>query len=249
MRKKYEPTEAEKKILYDHYDGSTVKINKIMRLLNFDRTDNKYPRWYVRSLARKLGMARVKEPDWSAAEEQYVGDNYPRHGLKALQAGLKRLGFNRTTTAIHLKIKRLGMTRDMDDGFTMRGLFALLMAGQDNHQMIHRWIDLGWLKAKRRGTLRKSVQGGDMFYFAPEWVRAFIVAHPDEVDLRLVDQVAFIRLIAGTGNIVTPCKCPTCGIEWEEPLFNPGVSLVRKYCVNCKLRNADLDMQDCRAAG
>ena len=142
---RYNPTEAEKKILYDNYDGTTVKINKIMRLLNQNGADKKYPRWYVRSLARKLGLSRVKEPDWSAAEEQYVWDNYPKRGLKSLQTGLKRLGFQRTTTAIHLKIKRLGIARDSDDGFTMHGLCHLLFAGQDMQQAIRRWIERGMM--------------------------------------------------------------------------------------------------------
>ncbi|MHB8772981.1 MAG: hypothetical protein ACYC7J_18455 [Syntrophales bacterium] len=242
-QQKYFPTDEEKKVLYDHYDGTTLKINKIVRLL-----DKKYPRWYIRNLAKKLGLARVKEPDWSPAEEVYVEENYPRMGLKALQGGLRRMGYRRSTTGINLKIKRLGMTRDMDDGFTMHGLCDLLFAGQDMCKAIRRWIELGWLKAKRRGTLRKESQGGDMWYVSPDWVRAFILAHPDEIDLRLVEQLALIRLIAGTGNIVTPCKCPTCGAEWDEEMFNPGVSLVRKYCPNCRLRHADVEVYYNRVA-
>lgn len=229
MKRKYSPTEEELQIVRDHYDGTTLMINKIVRLLN-----KKYPRWYIRNLARTLGLARVKEPDWRAEEETYVYENYPRMGLKALQSGLRRKGFIRSTTAIHLKLKRLEITSNMDDGWTMRGLCALLFAGQEMHKTIHRWIDMGWLKARRRGTLRVRRQGGDMYYFAPDWVRAFILAHPDEIDLRLVDPIAFIRLVAGTGDIVTPCVCPSCAAEWEKAVFNPGVSLMRIYCDLCR---------------
>ncbi len=242
---KYFPTAAELAIIHDNYDGSSLRLSKIMRLL-----DRKYPRWYVRRQAGKMGLARVVEPDWTAAEESYVSDHYPRMGLKALRAGLIRQGwFPRSTTAIHIKITRLGITADRDDGFTLRGLCNLLWAGQEMHHIISRWQENGWLKGHRRGTLRKAIQGGDHWYFSPEWVRAFVIAHPEEIDIRLVDKVAFISLVAGD-NLTLPaaCKCPGCGREFKKRMFNPGLKVLRVYCDACKAANAGDDGETYRVA-
>ncbi len=245
-KKKYFPTDEELAIIRDNYDGSSLKLNKIMRLLA-----RKYPRWYVRRVAAGMGLAQIKEPDWTAAEESYVADHYPRMGLKALRAGLIRnCGFPRSTTAIQLKIKRLGIiAADVDDGFTLRGLCNLLWGGQEQHHIIERWMANGWLRGKRRGTLRKTCQGGDMWFFAPEWVRAFIIAHPEEIDLRLVDKVAFIRLVAGDHLMLTAaCKCPGCGVEFSKRPFNPGLQKLRIYCEACKIGNECGDKETYRVA-
>ncbi|MEN6358482.1 MAG: hypothetical protein ABFD59_00250 [Smithella sp.] len=230
--KKYNPTQKELAIIRDNYDGSTVKINKIMRLL-----EKKYPRWYVRKLAGELGLARTKEARWSAAEEQYIIDHYPQMGMKKLQAGILRLsGIKRSYTAIWLKTRRLDMISNEDDSFTLRGLCNFFWSGQENHSIVYRWIDAGWLKAKRRGTLRKKSNGGDQWYFAPEWIRNFIIAHPEEIDLRLVDRIPFIKLLASGSACMElcVCKCPRCGQEHEMKLFNPGIVTPRIYCPTCK---------------
>ena len=234
MKKKYFPTDAELQIIRDLYDGSSLRLNKIMRLLG-----RKYPRWYVRRRAGEMGLARVIEPDWTAVEENFVYENYPRLGLKSLQRVLKRAtGVARSTTAIHLKIKRLGMVAADGEGFTLRGLCNFLWAGQEMHKIIYRWMEKGWLKGKRRGTLRTKKQGGDQWYFDPAWVRSFIVNHPEEVDLRLVDPKTFISLVAGDTEILCACKCPRCGKEYEDRGFNPGAKLLRIYCPDCRMKAA-----------
>ena len=204
MNQKYFPTEAELQIIRDLYDGSSFKFSKIIRLIG----RHKYPRWYIGRIAREMGLGRVIEPDWTAAEEAYVDEHYPKMGLKALRRGLIHNGmFPRSTTAIKLKIRRLGIHASDGDGFTMRGLQNFLWGGLEQHHIIARWIEKGWLKGKRRGTLRKAgKQGGDTWSFSPEWVRAFIIAHPEEIDLRMVDPIAFIRLVAGD-NLTLPADC------------------------------------------
>jgi len=243
MKKQYFPTDEELQIIRDLYDGSTLRLNKIMRAL-----DRRYPRHYVRRVAATMGLARVKEPDWTDAEEALVYDCYPRLGLMALRTKLKYLtGVSRSTIAIHLKIKRLGMVATDGEGFTLRGLCNFLWAGQEMHEKVYQWVDKGWLKAKRRGTLRTKKQGGDQWYFDPAWVRSFIIAHPEEIDLRLVDPIAFIRLVAGEVESLTMCKCPRCGKKYEARAFNPGCRLLRIYCETCQ-RSDDLEAEAYRAA-
>ncbi len=246
MKTKYFPTETELKIIRDLYDGSSFRLSKIMRLIGRE----KYPRWYIRRIAGEMGLAKVKEPDWTATEEAYVNDHYPNMGLKALRRGLINNNmFPRSTTAIHLKIKRLGLLSSDGDGFTLRGLLNFLWAGLEQHHIITRWIEKGWLKGKCRGTLRTKKQGGDQWYFAPEWVRAFIIAHPEEIDLRMVDPVAFIRLVAGD-NLTLPasCKCPDCGAEFEKRMFNPGLKVLPVYCDGCKNAHDGGDCETYRIA-
>jgi hypothetical protein len=231
VKTKYCPSESELAIIREHYDGSTFAIGKIMRLLG-----GKYPRWHVRKLAAGMGLARVKEPDWIPAEESYLQEHYPQMGLKALRAGLIRAGhFPRSTTAIHLKIKRLRISAAYDDGFSLRGLQAFLWGGQEQHHIVTRWMEKGWLRGKRRGTLRSKSQGGDVWYFSLDNVRAFIISHPEELDLRLVDPVAFIRLLAGDSETMVACRCPRCGLEWEKMIFAPGVSRLHRYCDACRI--------------
>ena len=230
MNKKYFPTDSELQIIRDLYDGTTLRLGKIMRALG-----SKYPRWYVRRQAVVLGVARAKEPYWTAAEEAYVEDHYPRFGLKHIQRGLKStLAVQRSINAIQVKIRRLGLHSASGEGFTLSGLCGFFWSGQENRKAIHRWMENGWLRGKRRGTLRTKEQGGDHWFFDPEWVRSFIIAHPEEIDLRLVDPVAFIRLVAGGGKVPTMCKCPGCGLIYETKTFNPGVRMLRIYCESCK---------------
>ena len=110
------------------YMGTRPDLNQIMRLLG-----RKYPRWYVRRLAAHMGLAIPKPADWTAAEESYVAEHYPKMGVKALQKGLRHnFGVSRSTTAIHVKVKRLGLLSADGEGFTLRGLCKLLWNDQEN---------------------------------------------------------------------------------------------------------------------
>ena len=192
-KKKYFLTEDELGVIGEHYDGSTYKINKIMRILN--AAGPKYPRWHIRHIAQSNGWARTKEPNWLPAEEEWLAQNYPRKGMVAIQKGLRRIngGTLRTPTAITLKKKRLHINK-RSDGLTMRMMEDLL--GADHHK-IARWMTLGLLKAKRKGTERKETQGGDMWHFEILKVRKFIISNPTEIDIRRVEPVSFIHLVSG----------------------------------------------------
>lgn len=241
---KYSLSETELSIIRNAYDGTSVKLNIIMM-----RLKRKYPRWYVRRLAGKMGLARTKEPRWSPEELDYLFNNYPRMGLRKLRAGLRRIsGFTRTFIAIHLKQKRLGITPDQDDGFTLRGLMQLLWRGQEQHHIIYRWINNRWLKGKRRGTLRTKKQGGDQWYFDPVWVRNFVIAHPEEIDLRMVDPIPFIRLLVGDTETLAQCRCPRCKGDYEVMLFSPDPGVNWRYCDKCRITIAEEENEHSIAA-
>jgi hypothetical protein len=70
------------------------------------------------------------------------------------------------------------------------------LLGADHHK-IERWIEHGWVKNGRKGTNRTEAQGGDMRHFEAKDLREFIINNPDEIDLRRVEPMSFIQLVAG----------------------------------------------------
>jgi len=227
---KYQLTPEETDLIKRNYDGTTLAINRIMRA-----TKGKYPRWYILKMGGKFGLSKAMPADWTPEEMNWLIDHYPEYGLKKLQKGLlHNFKVRRSLDAIHIKVTRMGLLAENGDGFTMRSLCSFLFKGQENHSTVERWIAKGWLKGKRRGTLRTKENGGDMWYFSTERVRNFIIAHPDEIDLRLVDPVAFIRLVAGDQEILQTCLCPSCGIEHEIKTLKLDPIKPRIYCERCR---------------
>jgi hypothetical protein len=104
---------------------------------------------------------------------------------------LKAVGYGRTVTGIHLKLKRMRFKRD-GSFYSANGLAQAL--GIDSHA-VTRWIRSGHLKAKLRGTERIEQQNGDIYLIHERDVRRFILAHPTDIDLRKVDQLWFLDLI------------------------------------------------------
>lgn len=58
----------------------------------------------------------------------------------------------------------------------------------------------GWLKSLGRGVDRPQ---GDYRFFTDEALRRFVRKHPDQIDLRRVEKLWFIDLLAGL-NISVP---------------------------------------------
>lgn len=153
------------------------------------------PRWWVSKRARSLGLVtpRFKEPPWSEAELEIIG-NHAHRDPKSIQRRLKSAGYSRTETAIVVKLKREGATREDPDHFTATGLSKLM--GIDA-KSVTRWIDKGWLKADRRGTDRVEAQGGDQWWIHRRNVRAFILGNASAVDIRKCDKFWLLELLGG----------------------------------------------------
>jgi len=191
-KRKYFLTPDEIRIIQENYNGTTLRTNKILRLIGLE----KYPRWYIKRKANEMGLSQCKKnPDWSEREIEFLHDKYPRKGWTAFIRGLQRIngGIYRSATAIQLKAKREHINK-RSDGFTMRMTEELL--GKDHHR-IQAWIERGWLISNRKGTRRTEAQGGDMHHIEAKDLRAFVIAHPDEIDLRKVEPFNFIQLVAG----------------------------------------------------
>lgn len=184
LPKKYFWTPEQDELIRKCYDSQTHTITELAARF-------KVPRWVVRRRASQLGIARCKEPFWSKVDEQYLEKHYPKKSIVTIA---KHLG--RTLTAVALKKKRLGITKTME-GYTLRGICEGL--GVDHHK-VEKWIRAGWIKVRGRGVDRPQ---GDYKYFTEKDLRNFIRRHPDEIDLRRVDRLWFIDLLAGVKTSVS----------------------------------------------
>jgi DNA-binding transcriptional MerR regulator len=179
-RKRYILNEHAVALLRERYDSQTETIDQLSQLLGV-------PRYTVRRWAQVLGLARTKERPWSEKEIAYLESHFHRLHVSTLARKLKR-----TTTAVALKAKRLGI-RKCGEGYTIRSLALAL--GVDDHKVSH-WIDLGLLKATRRQTDRAC----DPYFIPEKAVQEFIVSHPLEIDLKRADGLWLIDLLAKGGG-------------------------------------------------
>lgn len=151
------------------------------------------PRWWVSRRAAALGFVapRFKDPEWTPAELEIVEAMAHRSSISIVRA-LARKGYRRTATAITVKLKRLGTDRTDPDHYTATTLAGMM--GVDA-TTVSGWIEKGWLAAKRRGTARTPVQGGDMWWISRRAVRRFVVENTARVDLRKVEKFWFVDLL------------------------------------------------------
>lgn len=188
-RQRWQSNEHIDAVIVRAYAGAITKgaINDLARSLG-------RPRWWVCSRAQRLGCVapRFKEPPWTEAEIQIIADRAHRDPA-TIRRALVRAGFARTETAIVVKLKRIGATREDPNHYTATGLGVLL--GVDT-KTVTRWIEKGWLKARRRGTERTPQQGGDQHWIHRQDARRFIVDNAAAVDIRKADKFWFIDLLA-----------------------------------------------------
>jgi len=155
-----------------------------------------YPHWRIKRYVQEQGWAirQKREPDWSEEEKLILSRN-AHYGLVGIQGKLKKAGFSRTTTAIHVKKTRLRLRANQEGYSAIQVAEAL---GIDSHS-VSRWIKQGRLRATMRETLRTAKNGGDTYYIKDKWVRDFILENLAEIDIRKVDKYWFVDLLAG-GN-------------------------------------------------
>ena len=96
-----------------------------------------------------------------------------------------------------LKIKHLGVSRRVRNGYTMRNLETCL--GADHHK-IQRWVADGWLRDRLQGTRRHDGNGRDIHRFREKDILGFIRQHPLEINLGRVDAVWFLDMILFKGR-------------------------------------------------
>lgn len=179
-KKKYFFDEASDRLIRERYDSRTETICRLSKSLGV-------PGWAIKRRAQALGLARTKEKPWSEKETAYLESNLHRLSLAVLA---RKTG--RSVTAVAIKAKRLGI-RKIDEGYSVRSLAQAF--GVDDHKIID-WINLGILTASRRNSERPR----DIYFISDRAIKRFVSAYPTEFDLKKVDQLWFIDLLAGVGR-------------------------------------------------
>ncbi len=153
-----------------------------------------WPRWSVNRRASEMGIAQTKELPWSEREVVILErwGHLTDHGI---QTKLAKSGFHRSLTAVHLKVKRLRIKRNLD-GYSAHSLSQAF--GVDGH-VVTKWIARGMLKAERRGTARTGQQNGDTYWITNADVKQFIAGYPNEIDLAKVEKFWFLDLVTDGG--------------------------------------------------
>jgi hypothetical protein len=113
----------------------------------------------------------------------------------------KRLG--RPESSVVNKLKHMGTSRRVREGYTMRDLEQCL--GEDHHK-ISIWIANGWLRDRLQGTERHGGNGNDVHRIREKDILHFLRSHPQEINLGKVDQTWFLDLVLLKGREVRPAK-------------------------------------------
>lgn len=155
------------------------------------------PRWKISRYAVHQGWIakQKKEPDW-CVHELSILERSAHCCPETIQRRLKNKGFKRSVIGIVLKRKRMRFLQNLH-GQSARNVAKCF--GIDEHVII-RWIKLGALKARKRGTRRTPQQGGDHWFIKDLWIRQFVVNYISEIDIRKVDKYWLIDLLTHLQN-------------------------------------------------
>ncbi len=179
-----------------HYFGG---LNRRFQVLNRMVRVTGLPRWYIKRQAARLGLTmKMDRRPWTHAELGLV-----EHLVGRLSAATIAKRLRRPESSVVNKIKRLGTSRRVREGYTMRDLEQCL--GEDHHK-ISVWIANGWLRDRLQGTNRHGGNGNDIHRIREKDVLHFIKNHPQEINLGKVDQMWFLDLVLLRGREVPEAK-------------------------------------------
>jgi hypothetical protein len=154
------------------------------------------PRWWLTKRLTILGLTvrHKKEPRWTVAEDALMS-SVPLHQPDKAAAIFREHGFRRSPTAIVVRAKRLSLSRRATRP-ELSATQAAAILGVDGKFVTAR-ILAGDLPAEKRGDRRLSQQGGSSWDIEPVALRRWIIDNLEVVDLRKVDKIPFVLLIAG----------------------------------------------------
>ena len=165
------------------------------------------PRWYIKRQAARLGLTmQMDRRPWTHAEMKVIEKLVGRVSSATIA---KRLG--RPESSVVNKLKQMGTSRRVRDGYTMRELELCL--GED-HRKITGWIKSGWLQDRLQGTRRHDGNGNDIHRIREKDILHFLKNHPQEINLGKVDQMWFLDLVLLRGREVPEAK--TSRVEVDE---------------------------------
>jgi hypothetical protein len=174
-------------------------LNRRFQVLNRMIRMTGLPRWYIKRQATRLGLTmKMDRQPWTPADLKVLEKLVGRVSSATIA---KRL--HRPESSVVNKLKRLGNSRRVREGYTMRDLEQCL--GEDHHK-ISVWIANGWLRDRLQGTRRHDGNGRDIHRIREKDILRFLKNHPQEINLGKVDQVWFLDLVLLRGREVPEAK-------------------------------------------
>lgn len=175
-RQKYILDERGRRLMLALYDGTSARIDELQRQLGA-------PRYLIRRWAQKMKLTRGSlGMHWRDEDIAYLKRYIKTKTLEEIADALRR-----TEESVRNKAYALGLLER--DAYTLKdiceGLGCVFLTAS-------KWLERGWLKGTRRGET-------GFWNFTDAQIRAFIIAHPEEIDLRRVEKLWFIDILAG-GN-------------------------------------------------
>jgi hypothetical protein len=179
-----------------HYHGG---LNRRFQVLNRMVRETGLPRWYIKRQAARLGLTmHIDRRPWTSTEMALLERLVGRVSSVTIA---KRL--HRPESSVVNRLKRLGTSRRVREGYTMRDLEMCL--GEDHHK-IQRWIACGWLRDNLQGTRRHDGNGNDIHRIREKDVLNFLKNYPQEINLGKVDQTWFLDLVLLRGRELREVK-------------------------------------------
>lgn len=154
------------------------------------------PRPWVSARARALGLQvprALKEPRWSDTELALLRAHGGKHP-DTVRRLLADQGFKRTAGAVVKMVRRLHVAREINENiYTASALAQALGIARDT---VHRWIEQGWLKARKTRPRCPQAKQANSWAIHRRDIRAFIIDNVGVIDFRKLDKVWLVELLA-----------------------------------------------------
>jgi len=174
-------------------------LNRRFQVLNRMIRMTGLPRWYIKRQAARLGLTmKMDRRPWTQGELKLL-----EHLVGRVSAATIAKRLHRPESSVVNKLKRLGTSRRVREGYTMRDLEQCL--GEDHHK-ISMWIANGWLRDRLQGTKRHGGNGNDIHRIREKDILNFVRNYPQEINLGKVDQLWFLDLVLLRGREVPEAK-------------------------------------------
>jgi hypothetical protein len=168
-----------------HYHGGLHQRGRVIKEL---MRQTGFPRWYIKRHAQRLGLTmHADRRPWTPTELDALDKLIGKVSATTIAKRLKR-----TETSVVMKIKALGHSRRVSEGYTIRDLEECL--GEDHHK-IQKWIAKGWLHDGFQDTQRHNGNGHDIHRINEKQILNFIKSHPQEINLGKVEQTWFLDFV------------------------------------------------------
>ncbi|TAM79782.1 MAG: hypothetical protein EPN47_18490 [Acidobacteria bacterium] len=185
-----------------HYHGGLHQRGRVIREL---MRQTGFPRWYVKRQAQRLGLTmHADRRPWTDQELETLDKLLGKLSAATIAKRLKR-----TETSVVMKIKALGHSRRITEGYTIRDLELCL--GEDHHK-IEKWIAAGWL----RDRFQANGNGHDIHRFSEKEILSFMKARSQEINLGKVDQTWFLDLVLVRGRLLAGSSTHTGAVCDDE---------------------------------